>query len=76
MSCTPLPKAAKPFWANQLTRLLVAYVKLRLYLGKCSRLTTPLSSQDFVKACHKGQFSPKLGQPLIMTRKQSYYNNK
>ncbi len=30
MSCIPLPKAAKPVWANQLTRLscLVVYVKL------------------------------------------------
>ncbi len=32
MSCTPLPKAAKPVWANQLTRLscLLVYVKFQL----------------------------------------------
>ncbi len=32
MSCTPLPKAAKPFWAKQLTRLpfLVLCVKFQL----------------------------------------------
>ncbi len=31
MSCTPLPKAAKPVWAKQLTRLpcLVVYVKFQ-----------------------------------------------
>ncbi len=36
MSCTPLPKAAKPVWAKQLTRLpcLVLYVKLQfVYIG-------------------------------------------
>ncbi len=32
MSCTPLPKAAKPVWAKQLTRLpcLVVYAKFNL----------------------------------------------
>ncbi len=31
MSCTPLPKAAKPVWAKQLTRLpcLVVYAKFQ-----------------------------------------------
>ncbi len=31
MSCTPLPKAAKPVWAKQLTRLpcLVVYFKFQ-----------------------------------------------
>ncbi len=41
MSCTPLPKAAKPVWAKQLTRLrcLVAYVKFQfVYTYKISRL--------------------------------------
>ncbi len=34
MSCTPLPKAAKPVWAKQLTRLpcLVVYAKFNLYI--------------------------------------------
>ncbi len=37
MSCTPLPKAAKPVWAKQLTRLpcLVVYVKFQfVYITK------------------------------------------
>ncbi len=42
MGCTPLPKAAKPAWAKQLTRLpcLVVYVKFQfMYTTKATRLT-------------------------------------
>ncbi len=36
MSCTPLPKAAKPVWAKQLTRLpcLVVYVKFQFVFSR------------------------------------------
>ncbi len=40
MSCTPLPKAAKPVWATQLTRLpgLVVYVKFQLVYTTTSKI--------------------------------------
>ncbi len=33
MSCTPLPKAAKPVWAKQLTRLPCLVVNVKFQLG-------------------------------------------
>ncbi len=43
MRCTPLPKATKPVWANQLTRLpcLVVYVKVQFV----STITSKIGSQ-------------------------------
>ncbi len=47
MSCTPLPKAAKPVWAKQLTRLpcLVVYVKFQLVYAPY-QLLPPLNMQS------------------------------
>ncbi len=44
MSCTPLPKAAKPVWAKQLTRLscLVVYVKSQLGYATNSKMGSQL----------------------------------
>ncbi len=59
MSCTPLPKAAKPVWAKQLTRLpcLVVYVKFQFvnkntYLGFLVgqiRLASPRLKKEWKK---------------------------
>ncbi len=40
MSCTPLPKAAKPVWAKQLTRLpcLVVYAKFQFVCTTKSKM--------------------------------------
>ncbi len=42
MSCTHLPKAAKPVWAKQLTRLLcpVVYVKLQSTYTNKSKMSS------------------------------------
>ncbi len=44
MSCTPLPKAAKPVWAKQLTRLpcLVVYVKFQFVSTTESKMDSQL----------------------------------
>ncbi len=44
MSCTPLPKAAKPVWGKQLTRLpcLVVYVKSQFVYTSKSKMGSQL----------------------------------
>ncbi len=44
MSCTPLPKAAKPVWAKQLTRLpsLVVYAKFQFVYTTKSKMGSQL----------------------------------
>ncbi len=44
MSCAPLPKAAKPVWANQLTRLpyLKVYAKFQLVYTTTSKIGSQL----------------------------------
>ncbi len=44
MSCTALPKATEPVWANQLTRLpcLVVYVKFQFVYTTASKIGSQL----------------------------------
>ncbi len=44
MSCTPLPKAAKPAWANQMTRLpcSVVFVKFQFVYTTTSKIDSQL----------------------------------
>ncbi len=44
MSCTPLPKAEKPVWAKQLTRLscLVVYIKFQFVYATKSKMGSQL----------------------------------
>ncbi len=44
MCCTPLPKAAKPVWAKQLTRLpcLVVYIKFQFVYSTESEMGSQL----------------------------------
>ncbi len=57
MSCTPLPKAAKPVWAKQLTRLpcLVVYVKFQFAYTTKSKIGSQLllaSTSSHVQLWH------------------------
>ncbi len=50
MSCTPLPKAAKPVWAKQLIRLpcLVVYVKFQFVYTMNSLSLKATMSKDLL----------------------------
>ncbi len=61
MSCTPLLKAAKPVWANQLTRLpcLVVYVKFRFVYITASQIGSQLLLASTSSNALLGQGSEK-----------------
>ncbi len=61
MRCTPLPKAAKPVWATQLTRLpcLVVYVKFQFVYTTQSKMGSQLLLDSTSSQVQLGQGSEK-----------------
>ncbi len=68
MSCTPLPKAAKPVWAKQLTRLpcLVVYVKFQvgLQLFPCLGSAETIILFSMARLSQQGVFELNFGLNL------------